>query len=96
MANPAARDPGPLVTFVLKRTVAKVLSIGFVVRRWIQCSAGVVVELQQDIEVVDDLGDHFRVLRAEGNREGLDRDLSFVDVFGVVDVLDGRQRGRMR
>lgn len=29
--RPAARDPGPFVTFVLKRTVAKVLSIGFAV-----------------------------------------------------------------
>ena len=27
IASPAARDPGPWVTFVLKRTVAKVLSI---------------------------------------------------------------------
>jgi hypothetical protein len=27
IASPAARDPGPLVTFVLKRTVAKVHSI---------------------------------------------------------------------
>ena len=28
IASPDAREPGPLVTFVLKRTVAKVLSIG--------------------------------------------------------------------
>jgi putative transposase len=27
MASPAAREPGPVVTLVLKRTVAKVLSI---------------------------------------------------------------------
>ncbi len=40
IATPAAREPGPLVTRVLSRTVAKVDSIGFVVRRWIQCSAG--------------------------------------------------------
>jgi hypothetical protein len=39
MASPAAREPGPLVTFFLKRTVAKVLSIGLVIRRWIRCSA---------------------------------------------------------
>lgn len=32
--------PAPLVTFVRSRTVAKVDSMGFVVRRWIQCSAG--------------------------------------------------------
>jgi hypothetical protein len=40
MARPAAREPGPLVTLVRCRTVAKVDSIGSVVRRWIQCSAG--------------------------------------------------------
>lgn len=39
-ATTAAREPGPFVTFVLKRTVAKVDSIGFVVRRCTQCSAG--------------------------------------------------------
>ena len=39
-ASPAPREPGPLVTLLLKRTVAKVDSMGFVVRRWIQCSAG--------------------------------------------------------
>src|ERR1700730_8998674 len=40
MASPAAREPGPLVILVLCRTVANVDSIGFVVRRWTQCSAG--------------------------------------------------------
>ena len=40
MARPAALDPGPLVTLVRNRTVAKVDSIGFEVFRWIQCSAG--------------------------------------------------------
>ncbi|RPK54369.1 hypothetical protein EES42_43065 [Streptomyces sp. ADI95-17] len=40
MARAAARLPAPLVTLVRRRTVAKVDSIGFVVRRWIQCSAG--------------------------------------------------------
>jgi hypothetical protein len=39
MATPAARLPGPLVTRVRSLTVAKVDSIGFVVRRWTQCSA---------------------------------------------------------
>jgi hypothetical protein len=45
MAIPAAREPGPFVTFVLKRTVAKVLSIGFVVLKWTQCSAGYLVQI---------------------------------------------------
>jgi hypothetical protein len=40
IANPAAALPGPLVTLVRARTGAKVLSIGFVVRRCSQCSAG--------------------------------------------------------
>ncbi len=35
MAMPAAREPGPLVTRWRSRTVAKVDSIGFVVREWI-------------------------------------------------------------
>jgi len=38
--TPAALEPGPLVTRVRSLTVANVDSIGFVVRRWIQCSAG--------------------------------------------------------
>ena len=40
IARPAALDPGPFVTLVRSRTVAKVDSIGFEVFRWIQCSSG--------------------------------------------------------
>jgi len=40
IARHAAREPLPFVRFVLKRTVAKVDSIGFVVRMCIHCSAG--------------------------------------------------------
>src|SRR6266511_4215526 len=40
MAIPAALEPGPFVTLVRCLTVAKVDSMGLVVRRWIQCSAG--------------------------------------------------------
>ena len=40
IAPPAAREPGLLVTRWRSRTVAEVDSIGLVVRRWIQCSAG--------------------------------------------------------
>jgi len=36
----SSRLPAPLVILVRKGTVAKVDSIGLVVRRWIQCSAG--------------------------------------------------------
>ena len=40
IASPAAREPGPRVILVRCRTVANVDSIGFVVRRCCQCSAG--------------------------------------------------------
>lgn len=40
MARAAVREPAPRVTLVRSRTVANVDSMGFVVRRWIQCSAG--------------------------------------------------------
>ena len=40
IAIPAALDPGLLVMRWRRRTVAKVDSIRFVVRRRIQCSAG--------------------------------------------------------
>ena len=36
----AVRVPPPFVRLVLSRTVANVDSIGFVVRKWDQCSAG--------------------------------------------------------
>src|SRR5438093_8253050 len=38
--NPAVREPAPFVTPSRKRTVANVDSMGFVVRRCFQCSAG--------------------------------------------------------
>jgi hypothetical protein len=38
--RPGPDQGGPLVTLVRRRTVAKVDSIGLVVLRWIQCSAG--------------------------------------------------------
>jgi hypothetical protein len=40
IASAAALDPWPLVTFVRSLTVASVDSIGLVVRRCTQCSAG--------------------------------------------------------
>ena len=39
----------------------------------------VLVELQQDIEVIDDLGDRLGVLGPEVDLESLDRELSLVD-----------------
>ena len=55
----------------------------------------VLVELQQGVEVVDDIGDRLGILRAEVDLESLDGDLGLVDALGVVDVLDRRQRRRM-
>ena len=40
IARPASVLPGPLVTLVLARTGEKLLSMGLVVRRCSQCSAG--------------------------------------------------------
>jgi len=48
--------------------------------------------LQQRVQIVGDLGDRLGVLRTEVDLERLDRDLGLVDVLGVVDVLDRRQR----
>ena len=56
---------------------------------------GIAVELQQGVEVVDDLGDRLGVLGAEVDFEGFDGDLGLVDILGVVDVPDRRQRTGM-
>ena len=40
IASPVSRVPGPLVTLVRALTGAKALSMGLVVRRCSQCSAG--------------------------------------------------------
>jgi hypothetical protein len=54
----------------------------------------VFVELQEHVGVVDDLGDRFGILGAVVNLERFNRDLSLVEVLGVVDVLDCcRRRG---
>lgn len=56
----------------------------------------VVVELQQGVQIVGDLGDRFRILGPEVDLEGFDRELGLVDILGVVDLLDRRQRRRVR
>jgi hypothetical protein len=43
----------------------------------------ILVELQQQIEVIDDLGHGLGILGPEAELERLDRDLGLVDVFGV-------------
>jgi len=57
---------------------------------------GILVELQQHVGVIDDLGDRLGVLGAVIDLEGFDRDLSLVDVLRVVDVLDRREGAGMR
>src|SRR3982751_265140 len=57
MATPAAREPGPLVTRWRSRTVAKVDPYGIRGPQMHPVLGGVVVELQQHVEVVGDLRD---------------------------------------
>jgi hypothetical protein len=64
MARAAAALPAPRVTLVRSLTVEKVDSMGFVVRRWTQCSAREVVEREQLAPVVGDLRDGLGPLRA--------------------------------
>jgi hypothetical protein len=66
MARAAAALPAPRVALVRRRTVAKVDSIGFVVRRWIQSPGGEVVERPQLVDVVGDLPDGLGALRPVG------------------------------
>jgi hypothetical protein len=90
MAIPAAREPGPLVTLVRNRTVAKVDRV-----RGAQMHpmlGRIFVELKQHVGIVGDLRDRLGVLGLEVGGECFDRDLRLVDVFGVVDVLERRQR----
>jgi len=54
IASPAALEPGPQVTLVRCRTVAKVDSIGLV-RKWDPVLGGKVVEGDQLLEIVGDL-----------------------------------------
>ena len=73
MARPAVREPGPLVILVRCLTVAKVDSIGLVVRRYTPVLARVVVERQQLVRVVGDLRGGLGELRAVGGPESLHR-----------------------
>jgi hypothetical protein len=64
IASPAAREPGPLVTLVRCRTVAKVDSIGFVVRKLDPMLGRKVIERQQLLDIISDLRDCLRELAA--------------------------------
>jgi hypothetical protein len=56
----------------------------------------ILVELQQHVGVAGDLRDRLGVLRAVVELERLDRDLRLVDILGVVDVAERRQRTGVR
>jgi len=95
MARPAARLPGPLVTRVRNRTVAK----GRLDRI---CGLEVdpvfcreVVERQQLLLIVDNLRDGLRVLGLVGLAELADGDLGVATVLGVADLGQGSAGGRL-
>ena len=96
IATPAAREPGPLVTRCRSRTVAKVDSIGLVVRRCTQMLGRVVIEGEQHVEVLGDFGDRLGPLGAVEVRECLSRLTCVFLVLGVVDLSQRRLRARVR
>ena len=65
IATPAAREPGPLVTRCRSRTVANVDSSDRIGGTQVNpVLGGVVVERQQDVDVLGDLGDRLGPLGA--------------------------------
>jgi hypothetical protein len=72
--------------------VAKLLSIRVRGPYLDTALGGVSVEFEQHIEVVDDFGNRVRVIGAVVGFERLDRDLGLVDILGVVDLVERRQR----
>lgn len=95
MARPAALDPGPLVTFVLCRTVAKVDD-------WVGGAqmhpvlARVVVEREQLVEVIGDLRGGLGELRPVSGVKRIRRGPRVVLVLGTPDFREGFFRGRVR
>ena len=78
----------PLVLVVLRRTVAKVLSMGLVVRMCFQCSLGrEVVEGEQHVAVLGQAGHRFVVLGAIGLEEEVEGLLGHRAGLGHPDVL---------
>ena len=93
IARPAAREPAPLVTLARSPTMAKVdrvrrLQVHPVLGRH-------VVEGEQGIGPVGDLGDCFHPLGTELVGEGLDRRLGVRLVLGVADLGQLPAGGRL-
>ena len=84
IATPPALEPGPLVIRCRSLTVAKVDSIvsGAQVDPVLR---GVVVERQQHVDELGDLGDCLGPLGAVVGLEGFDRLQGVVAVLGVID-----------
>jgi hypothetical protein len=94
MASPAAREPGPLVTLVRWRTVAKVDRAG---RAQVHpVLARVVVEREQLVQIVGELRDGLGELGAIGSLERLHCRAGVVLVLGAPDLGQGLLRGRVR
>jgi hypothetical protein len=96
IASPAARLPGPLVTLVRSRTVAKVDSMGLLVFQVHPVLGGEIVEGQQLLGVIHDFRHRLGVLGAEQVRKHCDRLLGVLAVLGVADLRQGLARRRMR
>src|SRR4051812_22360915 len=96
MANPAARDPGPLVTLLPWRTVANVLPNGVRGPQVDPVLGGEVVERQQLVDVVGDLPDGFAELRPVRRRERGHRVQGVPAVLGVPDLGQRLLRPRVR
>jgi hypothetical protein len=95
MARPAAFEPGPLVTLVRCRTVAKVDPYRVGGTQVHPVLAREVVEGEQLVEVVGDLRDGLAELGAVGELERGDSAAGVVAVLGVPDLGQGPVRGRM-
>ena len=97
IASPAAREPGPLVILVRCRTVAKVDSIGLVVRTKVHpVLGGIVVEREQLVQVTGDLRGGLGELGAVCGFEGVRGGAGVVFVLDVPDLRQGLLRSRVR
>ena len=85
MVSAVRRDRQPLVLVVRRRTVANVLSTGFVVLTCFQCSAGKVVEGEQRLPVPDQAGGGLVVLGAVGVDEVVEGSLGRIASLGHPD-----------
>jgi hypothetical protein len=85
IATPAALEPAPLVTRCRRRTVAKVDSIGFGVRRW-PSARRAVAEGEQQGELIGNLRGHVAPYSRHTPAGGL-------GVLAVLDVSNLGERG---